>query len=134
MDGRYLFPPFQLPAKMVPYVHLLQVRVGDWVLDELHRAVIVLEHRYARHAHIRQHETLNLPQKQRFLNDVCKRHMLYYLRGRKCGALLGPVNPRHTTSTHDGPHNTCCRSPNLRSLHQQILPASSGPLMHLSGT
>ena len=51
--------------RVVPYASLVcALSTSGGVLCKLHRAHFVLEHPYARHANIRQHETPNLPQKQ----------------------------------------------------------------------
>ena len=63
VNDRYLFPPYQLPEEVVPYVDVLGVGVSNRVLRKLHSALIVLEYRYEWHAGSRQHRTPNLPQK-----------------------------------------------------------------------
>ena len=52
VDDRYLFPPYQFLDKAVPYVNVRRVGVGDTVLRKLHRTLIILEHRNARHPDI----------------------------------------------------------------------------------
>lgn len=52
----------------MPYVDVLGVRIGDRVLRKLHRTLVCFEHRHARSADIRQHETPNLPYNQQVLN------------------------------------------------------------------
>ena len=63
VDDRYLFPSYQLPEEVVPYVDVLGVRVSNGVPRKLGSTLIVLEYRYEWHADRRQHETPNLPQK-----------------------------------------------------------------------
>ena len=91
VDNRYIFPPNQFPEEVVSHVDVLGVGVGYRVLRKLHRTLIILEHRYARHANTRQHEALNLRQEQNFPNGVCKRHVLCLRRG-ECDAFLSPRN------------------------------------------
>ena len=91
MDHRNLFPVNQFPENMVSHIDMLGVGVGYSVLRELHHTLIILEHRYARHAYIRQHEAPNLPQEQNYLHGVCKHHVLCLRRG-ECDAFLSPRN------------------------------------------
>ena len=47
VDDGDLCPPYQFPEKVLPYVNVLRVGVGDRLLRELHCTLITLEHPYA---------------------------------------------------------------------------------------
>ena len=43
VDDGDLCPPYQFPEKVLPYVNVLRVGVGDRLLRELHCTLITLE-------------------------------------------------------------------------------------------
>ena len=80
VDNLDLLPLYQLPQKMVPYVYVLRIGIGDQMLCDLNGTLVLLKQRNARHTCPRQHEKPNLPQKQNLLRNIRHRYTLC-LRG-----------------------------------------------------
>ena len=59
VDNLDLRPFYQLPQKMVSYVYVLLIGIGDRMLCDLNGTLVILKQRNAWHTYPRQHETPN---------------------------------------------------------------------------